>query len=499
MGLGLTWHDVVHLYECHHLDKAGYYLKSRSEIVRLISCLSKSNKSMKDDFLIASGEWSDSPHCPTRAGDLDVGHSIRACSPRLARIDVSKLRFLARDDLRPIVLLGIQNPQPAVQLLPQDNPEVAACVEEESESSRLSLEDEIDKFYFEEDILKAALIELSDVEGEQDRNSVVSAPLIIACSENSSDEEVDNMASNKGKSLRELIATRGKGQSSKALAKSQISILPPTAPQIPANVGLKANPDLKKKRPVESLKEGEIAQKVFVVEEWCRDNRKLADIEALSRAEVEKSLGALKQEHHELSKKLKEAESGRKSVEAGLKIAEKQAEDQRQKLYKAQEEARLAKEAVQLVKEVAEAEKRVAYQLGAEETEAILFEELLEVCRDYCSISWAQALNAAGIPADSTLRLSENVFFPPEIWKILADTTEASEQPMVVPVAIPLVEIVGESSQVAVSVKDLEEEKGKGKGKGKKPSSKAKDLAKETITEAGGHEADPKAKDVPPP
>ena len=23
MGLGLTWHDVVHMYECHHIDKAG--------------------------------------------------------------------------------------------------------------------------------------------------------------------------------------------------------------------------------------------------------------------------------------------------------------------------------------------------------------------------------------------------------------------------------------------------------------------------------------------
>ena len=69
MGLGLTWHDVVHIYECHHLAKAGYYLKSRSEIVRLIFCLPKSNKSMKDYFLIASGEWSDGLHCPTRAGD----------------------------------------------------------------------------------------------------------------------------------------------------------------------------------------------------------------------------------------------------------------------------------------------------------------------------------------------------------------------------------------------------------------------------------------------
>ena len=68
MGLGLTWHDVVHMYECHYLEKGRYYLKSRSEVVRLISCLPISNKTMKDDFLIASGEWSDGFHCPTRAG-----------------------------------------------------------------------------------------------------------------------------------------------------------------------------------------------------------------------------------------------------------------------------------------------------------------------------------------------------------------------------------------------------------------------------------------------
>ena len=96
-------------------------------------------------------------------------------------------------------------------------------------------------------------------------------------------------------------------------------------------------------------------------------------------------------------------------------------------LQKAQEEARLAKEVVQLVKEAAEVEKRAAYQLGAEETEARLSEELLEVCRDYYSISWAQALNAVGIPVDSALRFSENVFFSPEIREIPADTTEASE------------------------------------------------------------------------
>ena len=44
LGLGLTWHDVVHMYECHKLVGAGYYLKSQSEVVRLISCLPKPNK-----------------------------------------------------------------------------------------------------------------------------------------------------------------------------------------------------------------------------------------------------------------------------------------------------------------------------------------------------------------------------------------------------------------------------------------------------------------------
>ena len=58
------------MYECHSLTDSGYYLKSRSNIVRLVSCLPKSNKSMKDDYLIASGEWHNSLHYPTREGKL---------------------------------------------------------------------------------------------------------------------------------------------------------------------------------------------------------------------------------------------------------------------------------------------------------------------------------------------------------------------------------------------------------------------------------------------
>ena len=53
--LGFTWHDVVHMYEFYSQADGGFYLKSRSAVVKLISCLPKSNKGMKDDYLIASG------------------------------------------------------------------------------------------------------------------------------------------------------------------------------------------------------------------------------------------------------------------------------------------------------------------------------------------------------------------------------------------------------------------------------------------------------------
>ena len=50
----------------------------------------------------------------------------------------------------------------------------------------------------------------------------------------------------------------------------------------------------------------QITQQVFVAKEWVHDARKKVNVEALSRADVEKSLGALKQEQVELHEKLKE-------------------------------------------------------------------------------------------------------------------------------------------------------------------------------------------------
>ena len=69
MNLSLSWHNVVHLYEYHCLNEL-YYLQSRSDEERMISCLLKSNKGLKDDHLIVSEVWHDGLHCPVRAGAL---------------------------------------------------------------------------------------------------------------------------------------------------------------------------------------------------------------------------------------------------------------------------------------------------------------------------------------------------------------------------------------------------------------------------------------------
>ena len=187
----------------------------------------------------------------------DVGQAIRAGSSRLAMINVSKPGFLAWRDLPQVTWPILQNPPPVALPLPQALPDAAAIPTEEVASSRLSLEEEIDKFHFEEEkSLKAPLINISDAEGELDRNFGIHIPNLIIVRPNNLDEEEDSIAVNKGdKSLRELMAARGKESMSKATLKSQV---PPPPPQIPIDLGLKPNLDLKKKRPVETLEKGEV-------------------------------------------------------------------------------------------------------------------------------------------------------------------------------------------------------------------------------------------------
>ena len=71
MGTNLSYHDVNWVYNYQKGKETGYYFRCRVPTVRLISCILDSNKGMDKDFLIISGEWHDSLHCPTQDRELD--------------------------------------------------------------------------------------------------------------------------------------------------------------------------------------------------------------------------------------------------------------------------------------------------------------------------------------------------------------------------------------------------------------------------------------------
>ena len=67
------------------------------------------------------------------------------------------------------------------------------------------------------------------------------------------------MAPKTGPSLRGLMKNRNKAPSPKDKNKSKPPVNPPPPPQLPADLGLKPNPDLRRKRHIEAPEEGEMA------------------------------------------------------------------------------------------------------------------------------------------------------------------------------------------------------------------------------------------------
>ena len=182
---------------------------------------------------------------------LDVGNSIRANDYRLVRIDVSRPGFLAPHNLPLVdhpIPQGIPFPAQPLQQVP-----LGQAIVEEGAASYSSLEKEIDRFQFEEEA-----IVISEAEEEADEYSCVQTPAqIITYIDNSLDEE-EEMAPKTGPSLRDLMKNRNKAPSPKDKNKSKSPVSPPP-PQLPADLGLKPSPDLRRKRYIEALEECEMA------------------------------------------------------------------------------------------------------------------------------------------------------------------------------------------------------------------------------------------------
>ena len=88
---------------------------------------------------------------PISRNFLDVGNSIRANDYCLARIDVSRPSFLAQHDLPPVDHPIPQGIPLAVQPLQQVP--LGQVIVKEGTASSSSLEEEIDKFQFEEEAI----------------------------------------------------------------------------------------------------------------------------------------------------------------------------------------------------------------------------------------------------------------------------------------------------------------------------------------------------------
>ena len=147
------------------------------------------------------------------------------------------------------------------------------------------------------------------------------------------------------------------------------------------------------------------------------------------------------------------------------------------------EELRKAREAAQLLKEAIEAEKQSAYALGVQETQSRLTEEFSAVARDYCDITWGKALDVAGIPADSSLRRPESVYYDSDISELpgsgsppLEQPAQVSEVPIADQVPPAPVEVSTDSRQEAGQGKEVEAPQGKDKNQDK-GKGKASDIA----------------------
>ena len=179
---------------------------------------------------------------PISRSFLDVGNSIRADDYRLARIDVSRPSFLASHDLPPVdhpIPQGIPLAAQPLQQVP-----FGQAIIKEGAASSSSLEEEIDRFQFEEEVIVILCIQ---------------TPAQIITYIGDSSDEKEAMAPKTSPSLRELMKNRNKAPSPKDKNKSKPPVNPPPpSPQIPTDLGLKPNPDLRKKRHVEATKEGEL-------------------------------------------------------------------------------------------------------------------------------------------------------------------------------------------------------------------------------------------------
>ena len=163
-----------------------------------------------------------------------------------------------------------------------------------------------------------------------------------------------------------------------------------------------------------------------------------------------------------------------------MKSAEAQAEDQHKKLYTTQlnlatEKAAVldlqskllrAEEALKVAQEAAIAAETLAYERGVPETETRLTVEVTAVCREYCTETYSQALDRAGILANSDLRRTDQVYYPEDLREDKTPPPQPATLPLPPPNEPLPAQKNSQDSELPIGVeKEKEQEKEKEKAK----------------------------------
>ncbi|KAL0008348.1 hypothetical protein SO802_009850 [Lithocarpus litseifolius] len=280
------------------------------------------------------------------------------------------------------------------------------------------MKEEIDRFRFEEeeDLTPGPAQSLVPESETGDRSSVHAPAAVVTCLDSTSEEE---MASNQmGKGLKELLAGRAKEGTLKETPKSKVPhSLPPPPPPPPVDLGLKANPDLKKKRPIVNLEEGEIGQQKGAKQQKTakepgdrrsssvdsREDQNRADVCIASRI---------------WSSRL-EVDGTAITWDASVREYRK---GQVAHVVEALEQPFLLPKDIEVVRNLKQQPLLVLEEgPGHGEPQARLAEELAEAYREFYDATLDATLNAVKVPADSTLRRPENVYYHPHIRAVTDD------------------------------------------------------------------------------
>ena len=162
----------------------------------------------------------------------------------------------------------------------------------------MSLEEEIDRFQFAKKRTPESFVEISDSETESDRLFTAHQPGQTITFVETSSEEAEAMDLKKRPSLRGLMASKGKGVTLLEAPKVQTPVnLPPPPSLPPVDQGPRANPDVKKKRLIQELEEGEMLPQKGAKQQKVKDHRDKSQTlwraETMSRSAVRSAHGLL--------------------------------------------------------------------------------------------------------------------------------------------------------------------------------------------------------------